>query len=142
MWGVVKEVDVDNAGLAEFYQSFYNFPLFLDVEQQTYQAFGSRRIALTTWNPFRLYQGMKEMGARLASKNITGNLVGEGMIQGGILLFDASTGELRYAFDEEIGSELPVQDIRAAVGAIVRENSNPNDNKKQQSEEAAAEQEL
>jgi len=135
-------VDVDNAGLAEFYHSYYNFPLFLDGEQQTFQAFGSRRIALTTWNPFRLYREMKEMGARLARKNITGNLVGEGMIQGGILLFDGQTGELRYALDENIGSELPVEDIRAAVDAIARENSssssnNPNDNQNQQTEEAA-----
>lgn len=117
MWGVIKEVGVDDEGLSEFHNSFFNFPLYLDVERQTFQAFGSRRIGLTTWNPLRLYRGMKEMGNRLSSKNITGNYVGEGMIQGGIMLFDTA-GNLRYAYDEQIGSELPVEEIQAAIDAI------------------------
>ena len=75
MWGIIKEVGVDDAGLSEFYHKFFQFPLYLDVERQVFQAFGNRRIALTTWNPLRLYRGMKDMGTRLASKNITGNYV-------------------------------------------------------------------
>jgi AhpC/TSA antioxidant enzyme len=128
MWGIIKEVGVDDAGLSEFYHSFFHFPLYLDVERQTFQAFGNRKIGLTTWNPIRLYRGMKEMGNRLSNKNIAGNYVGEGMIQGGILLFD-SLGELRFAYEEQIGNELPMEDLQAAVDAICSGSSNNNNNK-------------
>jgi len=118
MWGVLKEVGVDDEGLADFYHNHFTFPLYLDLEHETFQAFGSRTIGLTTWNPLRLYRGFKAMGKRLADKNITGNYKGEGTIQGGILLFDKQ-GQLRYAYDEEIGTELPMEDIQAAVDAIL-----------------------
>ena len=64
------------------------------------------------------------MGNRLSNKNIEGNYVGEGMIQGGILLFDSS-GELRFAYEEQIGNELPMDDLQAAVDAILS-SSNKN----------------
>ena len=67
---------------------------------------------------------MKDMGNRLSNKNIEGNYVGEGMIQGGILLFDSS-GELRFAYEEQIGNELPMDDLQAAVDAILS-SSNKN----------------
>ena len=71
---------------------------------------------------------MKEMGNRLSNKNIAGNYVGEGMIQGGILLFD-SLGELRFAYEEQIGNELPMEDLQAAVDAICSGSSNNSNNK-------------
>lgn len=117
-WGTVKEVGVDDEGLWEFHHTFFPFPLYRDVGLKLYSALGSRKIALTTWNPLRLWKDYKELGRRMTEKQIKGNLKGEGMIQGGILIFDA-TGKLRYALEEDIGNPLELADIRAAVNAVV-----------------------
>jgi hypothetical protein len=88
LWAIVKETGVDDVGLVEFHDQYFSFPTYKDVDLSVYQAFGNRRIGLSTWNPIRLYRGFKEMGKRLKEKGIDGNLKGEGMIQGGLLLFD------------------------------------------------------
>jgi AhpC/TSA antioxidant enzyme len=119
LFGTVKEVGVDDEGLSEFYHTYFPFPLYRDVNLSLYSALGSRKITLRTWNPFRLYRGYREMKRRLASNEntLTGNLKGEGMVQGGILVFDG-TGELRYSYDEEIGEALDMDDIRAAIRMV------------------------
>jgi hypothetical protein len=117
-WGTVKETCVDDVGLLEFYDSYFTFPLFRDVELQLYTALGSRKIGLKTWNPFRLYRGYKELGSRMSEKKIEGNLKGEGMIQGGVLVFGAS-GQIEYAYEEDVGEPLEMDDIRAAINAVL-----------------------
>ena len=62
------------------------------------------------------------MNSRLKEKSIEGNLVGEGMIQGGILVFDKE-GKIQYAYEEAIGDELDVDDIVAAIKAVRGEGS-------------------
>jgi len=117
-WGVVKETGVDDRGLLDFHNDHYPFPLYRDETLATYAALGTRKLKLTTWNPIRLYKGYRAMTKRLkAKKNLTGNLVGEGMVQGGIFLFDKE-GTLRYAYEEETGSEFEMQDIEAAMQKI------------------------
>ena len=54
------------------------------------------------------------MYKRLARKNISGNMKGEGLVQGGIIIFD-KTGTARFAYREEIGIEVPIDDIIAVV---------------------------
>jgi AhpC/TSA antioxidant enzyme len=124
LWGTVKEVHVDDEGLLEFHREYFTFPLYHDVEQTLYNvALGRRTIlSLPTWNPWRLYRGFQDLRQRLASKPITGNLKGEGLIQGGFLLFDAQ-GQLRYALLEEIGSPLNLDDIRAAMDSIMNDTT-------------------
>lgn len=116
LWGIVKE-NVDAMGMFEFKSLYFPFPLYRDVERALYSAMGNRKIQLTTWNPWRLWRGMKSLGKRLESKNIQGNLKGEGLIQGGILVFDNS-GSLRFAYEESIGEELVMEDILTAVKAV------------------------
>lgn len=116
LWGIVKE-NVDAQGMLEFKSYYFPFPLYRDVERAVYSAMGNRKIALTTWNPWRLWRGMKALGNRLQSKNIQGNLKGEGLIQGGVLIFD-NFGILRYSYEESIGEELVMEDILAAVKAV------------------------
>jgi sensor domain CHASE-containing protein len=60
------------------------------------------------------------MTARLNKKNITGNLKGEGMVQGGVLVFDKQ-GELRYAYNEETGTELNMEDVQDAIDSVRKE---------------------
>jgi hypothetical protein len=122
LWGIVKETGVDDEGLYEFQKTYYPYPLYKDVEWAIYKAMGNRKIALTTWNPWKLWKGYKALSQRLKEQKIDGNLKGEGMIQGGILLFDAQ-GILRYAYEEEIGTPLDIKDIRAAYDALVQETA-------------------
>lgn len=115
LFGTVKEVGVDDEGLAEFHNEHFAFPLFRDNGLVLYNNFfGKRSIKLTTYNPMKLYRGYKDMNKRLKEKKLDGNLKGEGMIQGGLILFDKN-GEAKYAYEEEIGSPINIDDVVAAL---------------------------
>jgi hypothetical protein len=118
LFGTVKEIGVDDAGLAEFHREYYNYPLFKDDGMVLYNDFfGKRKIKLTTYNPFKLYSGYNAMTSRVKGKKLDGNLKGEGIVQGGIVIFDKD-GNARYAYEEEIGKELVMEDIIAALRAV------------------------
>jgi len=119
IFGLVKEVGVDDEGLAEFESNFFPYPLYRDESKTFYNALGLRKMTVKpkSWNPFKIYRGFKEMLKRLSDKNISGNLVGEGLIQGGIIIFDRN-GKARYAYREETGFEVPINDIIAAVRTV------------------------
>jgi AhpC/TSA antioxidant enzyme len=104
LWGIVKETGVDDIGLMEFHSTYFQMlPLYHDPQNAIYEAFGRRSILkLRTWNPISIYRGFVDIGRRLSAQNITGNYKGEGIIQGGILIFD-SKGTLRYSINKEIG---------------------------------------
>jgi len=121
LFGVVKEVGVDDEGLAEFQSDFFPHPLYRDEEVSFYTALGSRKWSLTTWNPLKLWRGMREVYKRLKVKKISGNLKGEGRIQGGIIIFDKH-GKARYAYREETGSEVPIDDLICAVKMVKDES--------------------
>ena len=65
---------------------------------------------------------MKAIGRRLKSKNLEGNMVGEGLTLGGIIVF-GSDGEPKYAYPEVTGSELEIDDILAALKDVSGEGS-------------------
>lgn len=117
LFGIVKETGVDDEGLVEFHSYFFPYQLYRDEESAFYASMGSRKLGLSSWNPIRLYRGFRNMSKRLAGKKISGNLVGEGLVQGGILVFDAG-GNARYAYLENTGSEVPIDDLLAAVRAV------------------------
>lgn len=114
LWGIVKETNVDDQGLLDFYQQYFTFDIYRDELLATYEAMGNRMIRLTTWNPIRWYRGFWDLTSRLQQKNIKGNLKGEGMLQGGILFFDKA-GVLQFAYEEEIGDEFDVEEILAVL---------------------------
>jgi AhpC/TSA antioxidant enzyme len=133
LWGIIKEVGVDDNGLMEFQtQYFNNLPIYHDINNDVYNAFGKRSIfKLRTWNPISIYRGFRNIGQRMTEQNITGNYKGEGIIQGGILIFDA-TGTIRYTINEEIGTPFDIDKILLALRSISNEDnmvikeSNPN----------------
>ena len=47
---------------------------------------------------------------------------GEGILKGGIIIFDKN-GKARYAYREETGFEVPIDDIVAAVNVIKEESA-------------------
>jgi AhpC/TSA antioxidant enzyme len=116
LWGIVKETGVDDAGLMEFHKTYFQMlPLYHDPQNAIYEAFGRRSILkLRTWNPISIYRGFVDIGRRLSAQNITGNYKGEGIIQGGILIFD-SKGTLRFSINEEIGQPFSMDVIYKAL---------------------------
>lgn len=123
VFGIVKEIGVDDDGLLEFHSQYYNHPLYLDSTKQFYAALGNNKLGLPSWNPLRLWRGMKEVGRRMKDKNIEGNFKGEGLKQGGIIIFD-SAGKPRAVYKEITGSEIPVSDLMEAINAIKKSEEN------------------
>ncbi|KAL7484051.1 hypothetical protein ACHAW6_009696 [Cyclotella cf. meneghiniana] len=118
LFGTVKEIGVDDTGLRDFHRLHFTYPLYRDDGLVFYNDFfGNRRIKLTTYNPFKLYKGYTEMNNRLKEKKLEGNFTGEGMIQGGLVVFDRE-GKVRYAYEENTGTPLDIEDILAALKAI------------------------
>jgi hypothetical protein len=118
LFGTVKEIGVDDAGLTEFYKDHFTYPLYKDDGLVFYNDFfGKRKLKLTTYNPFKLYSGYNSMTKRMNEKKLEGNLKGEGLVQGGVIIFDKN-GKARYAYEEETGKELAMDDIIAALKAV------------------------
>lgn len=117
-WGIVKEVEADPTGLAEFQALYFNnAPLYRDVEMQYYTAFGNQSINLFPyWNPIRLYRWFRDVAQRLSNAKIDGNLKGEGLVMGGLLLF--VDGELRYAQDEVFGEPLDMESLKQIIRQV------------------------
>jgi len=105
----------------EFYDDYYSYPLYRDEDKVFYEALGNRKLKLGTWNPIKLWKGFKEVGSRMKKKNVQGNLKGEGLIQGGFILF-GNDGSAKYAYLEETGVDLETDDLLAAVNAMKKES--------------------
>lgn len=120
LFGIIKETSVDDKGLFDF-TGFFPYPLYKDVNLDFYMALGNRKLSLP-WNPWTFIKGIfwvRRIGKRLKAKNIEGNLVGEGLTKGGVIIFGKDK-RAKYAYAEETGEELPLDDILAAVEAVKR----------------------
>lgn len=124
MFGVVKETGVDQQGLAEFGTKFFPFPLYCDKSYSFYHALGDRRLVSSNitslLNPISVFSFLNEAYRRIAAKEIGGNLKGEGVVQGGIVIFDKN-GTPKYAYQEETGSDIPIADLLLAIEALKRD---------------------
>jgi hypothetical protein len=120
IFGVVKETGVDDEGLAEFSQSYFGkYPLYCDKSYRFYQALGNRK-AVELPSLWTLVTSFLEAWGRVGKKGIQWNTKGEGIVKGGIILFDTK-GNPRYAYQEEMGVDLPVEDIVLALEVMRRE---------------------
>lgn len=122
LYGVIKETTADALGLLEFHRDYFPFPMFRDPDFSLYKALGDRRLSLLDmgWNPLRLWRGYRAVAQRMKEQNITGNLKGEGILQGGILLFDAQ-GKLQYGWPEETGEPLDMEVVQKAIDSLMLE---------------------
>lgn len=115
VFGVIKETGVDDEGLQEFYAEHFPFNLYRDVDLKFYEAFGNGSIFDgLSWNPFKLYRELKELGKRLKEKNLEGNMKGEGLTTGGVVIF-SGTGEPKYMYKEETGFPLDEEMLLQAI---------------------------
>lgn len=115
VFGIVKETGVDDEGLHAFYTRFFKFPLYRDDALSFYSLVGKRSMGIT--GLAKLMWNNKEWKKRLKEKDIDGNMVGEGLKQGGVVVFDKN-GKQQYIYQEITGNDIPVNDILAAVKAV------------------------
>ena len=97
----------------------------MDEERIFYQELGDRKLdfklgrALT--NPLGTWRDIRALGKRLKAKGpeggIQGNLVGEGLTLGGILVVGPEN-EVIYQYKEETGQEIPIEEIAAALAKL------------------------
>jgi hypothetical protein len=119
LFGVIKETGVDDVGLLEFALKFFTEPLYRDTGLLFYRALGDRKLSLTGmfWGMIWRRTEFKALSQRLKDKEIEGNLKGEGIKQGGVIIFD-KMGEPKFAYLEETGKDIVVADLVSAVQAV------------------------
>lgn len=112
-------------GIAEFEDEYFCGPIWHDEERVFWQALGNKPIftfgslGRALINPLKARREMKEMGARFKSKGVEGNMVGDGLAKGGILVITPDN-EVRHVFYEDPGKGVPEFEIDAIVSAAKR----------------------
>ncbi len=131
LFGIVKEVAPafdantdDELGVDEFQKKYFdNHPLYLDYQKKFYELLGSRCLIdqdFFTWNPFKMWDRVQKVNKRLKKKKIDGNIAGEGLFQGGIILFNCTERKVVCTFVllEMTSYELPVEEIKEQLELI------------------------
>ena len=115
----MKETGVDDQSLAEFHTHYFGRnPLYKDGAWKIYKAMGGRKITA-----YKLMAGLARSLRRHKKKNIKTRMGdGDGWMQGGVLIFDRQ-GELIYAYEENYGFELNMEQIEAIVKSACDEVS-------------------
>ncbi|KAJ8601302.1 hypothetical protein CTAYLR_007222 [Chrysophaeum taylorii] len=107
-------------GVGEFQRDYFKNDLFLDEERDFYAYLGNRKLITlrsalgALLRPDKFYRGLRAVNQRVEAKGIDGNMVGEGLTQGGVLVV-APDGQVRYTYLEKTGQEIPVDEINAAL---------------------------
>jgi len=125
--GVIKEVAPtakvktdEELGVTAFQKEYFNdSPLYLDAELSFYKALGSRNLSpFWTWNPFKLWKSFKQMNARIKEKNIEGNMAGEGVTLGGVLVLGPGEQGIVHTYLEKTG-RAPEEWVPAVKDAVL-----------------------
>jgi len=88
----------------------------LDSKKDFYAYLGNKSLLsqpLRSWNPFTIYSDYTALTNRLKAKAVDGNLKGEGLLKGGVLVVHPTRGVI-YRHEENTGSEMPYDEIIAA----------------------------
>lgn len=123
MFGVIKEVGVDTEGLLEFQSKYFgDNEIYFDEKKEFYHALGNQSLLsqrLHSWNPFQLYTDFNKMKDRMKNKKIEGNLIGEGLLKGGLFIVSPTEGVV-YEHHESSGSPMPYEEIEAMVAKLTK----------------------
>jgi len=115
-----KQCEDDNClGVAEFMSKYFpRGKVFRDTERLFYKALGDRSLLRQGFfgsiNPIKIIREGRRMSARQEEKGVEGNLAGEGLKLGGVMVFDRH-GDIRYVHQEKTGELFPVEIIAQAV---------------------------
>jgi hypothetical protein len=119
--GIIKEVaPVKGAatdkelGVNEFATEYWNnHELYMNPTRGFYSFLGNKSILSqgpTSWNPISMLQGLKEMTGRYNSAS--GNLAGEGLLKGGLIIITPEDGgTIVYQHEEHMGSQMNLDEI-------------------------------
>ncbi len=132
LFGVIKEVapvagaeNDEILGVGEFHTKYFsNHPLYLDADNAFYKYLGSKSLlsqSLHSWNPLTLYRDFQSLQSRLKEKGVEGNLKGEGLVKGGLLIINAKTQEVVYRHEESTGSCMPYDEIGEVLKTLTKE---------------------
>ena len=125
--GVCKEQEKDekpdDLGIAEFDSKYFGCgTLYLDEDRTLFDLLGNRKISLPMGkllNPFKWKEvraDLKAMNERMKGKGVDGNMKGDGLVQGGVLVVGpAPSCDVRFTYLEETGREIPIDAIKAAL---------------------------
>jgi AhpC/TSA antioxidant enzyme len=137
LFGIVKET-TGVEGLPEFSrEAFASRPLYGDSSYAFYQALGDRKVSLSQLITPAAIMGMvcdtyrrtvnkrKSLLTRATSDGSANSntssgsttIMGEGIVQGGVIIFDAN-GKPACMYPEETGADLRIGDIAAALAAV------------------------
>jgi AhpC/TSA antioxidant enzyme len=97
----------------------------LDRERNFYKILGNKSLlsqSWSSWNPFKLYSDLKEVDARVKAQGIDGNLKGEGLLQGGVLIIHPVHG-IVYKHNERTGAVLPFDEMKQVLDSLSSEAS-------------------
>lgn len=72
-----------------------------------------------------MWRDFKALGERLKAKKIEGNMVGDGITLGGILVISPQN-EVLFAYKEETGQEIPTAEIAAALASLAASQEDAN----------------
>lgn len=110
----------DDEGLIDFHNDYFPYPLYHDETLGFYGAMGGKSISdqkLSTYNPIKLYRGVRDTMKRIKNKGIAQNYKGEGMKTGGLIIFNKK-GQPTYMYPEETGSEIVIDELMTAIRSI------------------------
>jgi len=109
-------------GVGEFQLKYFDGnPVYWDEEQGFVKAMGNRRISFKFkapwWKPWAIWGEITSGLKKLKDKGIEGNLVGDGLTQGGVLCIGPGKQGVTYAHFEENDPDvgMPSSDILDGV---------------------------
>jgi hypothetical protein len=129
--GIIKEVAPTSQaandtvlGVGEFERQYFGGgAVYLDEGKQFYGFLGDRKL-ISTRNvfkalvrPLKTWRSLRAVGDRMKSKGIEGNMVGEGLLLGGVLVVDRD-GRVTYSYPETAGEPAPVDAVDEALDAL------------------------
>ena len=108
----------DDAGLEEFHKDHFPYPLYKDVNLKFYEAFGSRSFTDNiTLNPFRAISALRRHNQRHKDKGLEGNLKGDGVTKGGLIIF-GKDGSPQFMAPEQTGAEINEDELLSALEIV------------------------
>lgn len=123
LYGIIKEVGVDDEGLSDFENKYFkNNDIFIDQQKGFYAALGNNSLLsqpLHSWNPFKLYTDFNKLMGRMKEKGIEGNVKGEGLLKGGLYIVSPTAGVL-YEHKEVSGTPMPYAEIEKVVATLLQ----------------------
>ena len=104
--GVVKQEESaeGDLGVVEFQNKYFSCAKALYLDEKRW----------------KMWTDMQSLGARLKDKGVEGNMKGDGLVQGGIVVVGpAPECAVLYTYFEETGKEIPVLELDAAIAKAV-----------------------